>query len=43
MTPLVSEADHLQLNRLVTEHAWKLVLRRWVELFSRGDVLNLSK
>jgi hypothetical protein len=24
MTPLVSEADHLQLSCLVTEHAWRV-------------------
>jgi len=24
-----------------TEHGWKLVSRRWVELFTRGDVVDL--
>jgi len=33
--------DHDRFVR--TEHGWKLVLRRWVELFGRGDILNLPK
>jgi hypothetical protein len=31
--------DHDRFVR--TAHGWKLVSRRWVERFSRGDVLNL--
>ena len=31
--------DHDRFVR--TEQGWKLVSRRWVELFARGDVLNL--
>jgi hypothetical protein len=31
--------DHDRFVR--TEHGWKLVSRRWVELFTRGDVVNL--
>jgi len=31
--------DHDQFTR--TEHGWRLVSRRWVELFARGDALNL--
>ena len=38
---LVSEADHVQLSRLVTEHAWRFAQRRWVELYTRGDAINL--
>jgi len=33
--------DHDRFVR--TEQGWKLVSRRWVELFSRGDVLNLPQ
>jgi hypothetical protein len=31
--------DHDRFVR--TEHGWKLVSRRWVELFTRGDVVDL--
>jgi len=31
--------DHDRFVR--TEHGWRLASRRWVELFSRGDVLSL--
>ena len=31
--------DHDRFVR--TAHGWKLVSRRWIELFSRGDVLKL--
>jgi hypothetical protein len=31
--------DHDRFVR--TEHGWRLVSRRWVELFARGDALNL--
>ena len=33
--------DHDRFVR--TEQGWKLVSRHWVELFSRGDVLNLPE
>ena len=33
--------DHDRFVR--TGHGWKLLSRRWVELFSRGDILNLPK
>ncbi len=32
--------DHDRFAR--TESGWRLVSRRWVELFARGDVLNLK-
>jgi hypothetical protein len=31
--------DHDRFVR--TERGWRLASRRWVELFARGDVLNL--
>ena len=31
--------DHDRFVR--TEHGWRLVSRRWVELFTRGDVVDL--
>jgi hypothetical protein len=37
--PWVVGEDHDRFVR--TEHGWKLVTRRWVELFKRGDVVDL--
>jgi hypothetical protein len=37
--PWMVGEDHDRFVR--TEHGWKLVSRRWVELFIRGDVINL--
>jgi hypothetical protein len=37
--PWMVGEDHDRFVR--TEHGWKLVSRRWVELFTRGDVINL--
>jgi hypothetical protein len=37
--PLTVGEDHDRYIR--TEEGWKFVSRKWVELFSRGDVLNV--
>jgi len=37
--PWVVGEDHDRFVR--TEHGWKLVSRRWVELFTRGDVVDI--
>jgi hypothetical protein len=37
--PWMVGEDHDRFVR--TEHGWRLVSRRWVELFTRGDALNL--
>jgi hypothetical protein len=41
---LVTESDHVQLSRLVTEHAWRVDngnADTVHELYARGDTLNL--
>ena len=44
MKSLVREADYVDHDRFVRmAHGWKLISRRWVELFSRGDLLNILK
>jgi hypothetical protein len=37
--PWSAGEDHDRFVR--TEHGWKLVSRRWVELFTRGDIVDL--
>jgi hypothetical protein len=38
--PWMIGEDHDRFVR--TEHGLRLVSRRWIELFTRGDVVNLS-